>query len=60
MAAGTTPAPMIAEVAVPASSVLRNPASSVVTFSGRRVSRTVTSVTTPSVPSDPTTVPSRS
>ena len=60
IAAGTTPAPMIADVAAPAWSVVPNPASSVRTVSGSRTSRTVTSVAMPSVPSEPTNVPSRS
>jgi hypothetical protein len=51
---------MIAEVAAPAWSVPWNPASRVRTDSGSLVSRTVTSVATPSVPSDPTNAPSRS
>jgi hypothetical protein len=60
MAAGTIPAAMMADTAAPASSVEANPASSVCTASGRRSSRTVTRVTTPSVPSEPTIAPARS
>ena len=60
IAAGTTPAPMIADTAPPASSVDGNAASSVRTVSGARISRTVTSVAMPSVPSEPTNAPSRS
>jgi hypothetical protein len=59
-AAGTTPAAMIAEVAAPASSVLANAASRVRTLAGSRVSRSVTSVAMPRVPSEPTNAPSRS
>ena len=59
-AAGITPAAMIAETACPAASVPSKPASSVCTDSGARVSRTVTLVAMPSVPSEPTIVPSRS
>ena len=51
---------MIAEVAAPAASVDSNPARKVCTDSALRNSFTVTSVVTPSVPSDPTNVPSRS
>ena len=60
MAAGMTPAAMIADVAAPASSVERKPARRVWTSSGSRVRRTVTAVTMPSVPSEPTRAPSRS
>ena len=59
-AAGTTPAAMIALVAVPAWSVDSNPTSTVRTSSGSRTSRTVVEVTIPRVPSEPTTAPSRS
>ena len=55
-----TPAPMIADTAAPAASVSSNAASRVRTDSGERVSRTVTSVAIPSVPSEPTSTPSRS
>ena len=51
---------MIVETAVPASSVEVKPASRVRTASGARSSRTVTSVSMPSVPSEPTNAPSRS
>jgi hypothetical protein len=60
IAAGSTPALMIDEVAAPASSVEGNPASSVRTSWGSRTSRTVAAVAMPSVPSEPTTAPSRS
>lgn len=60
IAAGTTPAEMIAETASPALSMVSKAASSVSTFSGRRVSRTVILVVMPSVPSEPTNAPSRS
>ena len=60
IAAGTMPAAMIAEVAAPAASVDSNPARKVCTDSALRSSFTVTSVVTPSVPSDPTNAPSRS
>ena len=53
IAAGSTPAAMIAEVAAPAWSVDSKPTSRVRTSSGSRVSRTVASVTTPRVPSEP-------
>ena len=51
---------MMADTAPPASSVDGKAASRVRTVSGARVSRTVTSVATPSVPSEPTKAPSRS
>ena len=54
------PAAMIAEVAAPAWSVLSKPTRIVRTSSGSRTSRTVADVTMPSVPSEPTTAPSRS
>ena len=54
------PHAMIAETASPASSIESKPASSVSTASGRRSSRSVALVTTASVPSDPTSTPSRS
>ena len=60
IAAGMTPAPMMADTAAPAASVSSKAASSVLTASGDRVSRTVTSVAMPSVPSEPTSTPSRS
>ena len=60
IAAGITPAEMIADTAWPAVSVSGNPASSVCTAWGDRVRRTVTLVAMPSVPSDPTSAPSRS
>ena len=59
-AAGTMPQPMIADTASPASSIEAKPASSVSTASGRRRRRSVAFVTTASVPSDPTSTPSRS
>jgi len=54
------PAAMIAEVAFDASSIVGNAAMSVRLSSGSGVSFTVISVTMPSVPSDPTKVPTRS
>ena len=54
------PAAMIAEVAAPAWSVDSKPTRIVRTSSGSRTSRSVASVTTPSVPSEPMTAPSRS
>ena len=60
MAAGTMPAEMMRETARPAASVVGKAASSVSTASGRGTSPTVTSVTMPSVPSEPMTTPSRS
>jgi len=60
IAAGTMPPAMMDETAAPASSVDENPASSVTTASGSRVSRTVTSVATPRVPSEPTNTPIKS
>ena len=50
----------MADTAPPASSVDGNAASRVRTVSGARISRTVTSVAMPSVPSEPTNAPSRS
>ena len=55
-----TPAPMMADTAAPAVVGVSKAASSVWTDSGDRVSRTVTSVAMPSVPSEPTSAPSRS
>ncbi len=60
IAAGTTPAPMIAETASPPASIEPNAASRVCTVSGSLVSRTVTLVVMPRVPSEPTKAPSRS
>ncbi len=60
IAAGTMPAPMIAETACPPCSMLSNAASTVVTASGARQSRTVILVAMPSVPSEPMNAPSRS
>ena len=54
------PAAMMRETASPAASVESNAASSVWTASGRGRIRSATSVTMPSVPSEPTTTPSRS
>ncbi len=51
---------MIADTAPPASSMESKAASSVSTASGLRSSRSVAFVTTPSVPSDPMSTPSRS
>src|SRR5690606_16868863 len=53
-------AAMMALVAAPASATVGNAASSVVTASGQRSSRTATLVAIPSVPSEPTTAPTRS
>src|SRR3954469_4482888 len=50
IAAGSTPAPMIADVAAPAASVLSKPASRVRTACGLRTSRTVASVPPPRAP----------
>ena len=60
IAAGTMPAAMIADVAAPAWSVVSKPTRIVRTSSGSRTSLTVVAVTMPSVPSEPTTAPSRS
>ena len=59
-AAGMMPAPMMSDTTAPPASIVSNAASSVCTVSGRRRIRTVTLVTTASVPSDPTIRPSRS
>ena len=60
IALGTIPAPMIADTVFEASSIVGNAAMSVRLSSGRGVSFTVISVTMPSVPSEPTKVPTRS
>ncbi len=60
MAAGTIPAPMISDTAVPPALVDSNAASRVRTISGSGVSLTTTLVAMPSVPSDPMNAPSRS
>ena len=60
MAAGTSPAAMIEDTAAPPAPVSSKAARSVWTTSGAGVSRTVTLVTMPSVPSDPTNAPIRS
>ena len=60
IAAGITPAAMIAPTASPAALTVGKSSSMVRTSGGLRISRTVTSVTTPSVPSPPTTKPRRS
>ena len=54
------PAAMIAATQAPADSTASNPISSARAVSGRRKIRTVTSVTMPSSPSEPTTRPSKS
>ncbi len=54
------PAAMMAETASEASSMVANDARSVFTPSGTCMSRTITAVTSPSVPSPPTTTPVRS
>jgi hypothetical protein len=59
-AAGTIPAPMIAETTSPAASVEGNAASSVSTRSGLGTTPTTISVAIPSVPSEPTNAPARS
>ena len=51
---------MMALTAAPASSVVRNAASTVTTACGARSSRTATLVAMPSVPSAPTNTPTRS
>ncbi len=60
IAAGTMPEEMIADVAAPAWSVDSKPTRIVRTSSGSRTSLTVVEVTIPSVPSEPTTAPTRS
>lgn len=60
MAAGTTPAAMIADTACPPASMPVKAASRVVTASGARDSRTVILLAMPSVPSEPMNAPSRS
>ena len=57
---GTMPAAMIADTVSEASSSAEKDASSVFTPSGTRRSRTMTAVTSPSVPSEPTTPPVKS
>ena len=59
-AAGMMPAPMMPDTAFPAASVESNAASSVSTAAGLRSRLRTTFVTTASVPSDPTSTPSRS
>ena len=58
-AAGMMPAEMISDTAAPAASVDSNAARIVFTDSGTRRIRNVTFVTTASVPSDPTSAPSK-
>ena len=60
IAAGMTPAAMMPPTASPAARTVGKSSSIVRTSAGVRVRRTVTSVTTPSVPSPPTTNPRRS
>ncbi len=60
IAAGVMPAAMIAETAPPASSGPGKPATSVSTRSAIGSTPSVTSVTIPRVPSEPTTTPRRS
>ena len=60
MAAGRMPAAMMPETASPASSVDGNVAKKVRVISGLRSSFSVTSVTIPTSPSDPTSGASRS
>ncbi len=59
MPAGVIPAAMIAATHAPADSTASNPISSARAVSGRRRIRTVTSVTIPSSPSEPTMRPSK-
>ena len=60
IAAGTIPAAMMRETALPASSVEGKVAKKVRVASGLRNTRSTTSVTIPSVPSLPTRAPVRS
>ena len=60
MAAGTIPAATTSETTSPAAAIDGKSASRVCTDSGARISRTVTCVTMPSVPSEPSTTPRRS
>ena len=60
IAPGTMPAAMIAETVSEAASIVSNAAINVRLSSGRGTSLTVISVTSPSVPSEPTNVPTRS
>src|SRR5690606_35565011 len=59
-AAGRTPAATMDETAFDAVSIVGNGARSTLTASGLRVRRTITLVTIPSVPSEPTSAPVRS
>ena len=59
-AAGTMPSAMIADTAAEATSIDSKVATAVRTASGARVSFTMTLVTTPRVPSEPTATPARS
>jgi hypothetical protein len=60
MAAGTIPAATIADTTAPASAVESKKATWVLTVSGTGMTRSVTLVVTPSVPSEPTNTPTRS
>ena len=60
MAAGVMPPAMAADTTSDASMTVRNAASTVLTASGTWVRRTVTAVTSPNVPSEPTATPVRS
>ena len=60
MPPGMMPAPMMRETHSPASSALGKPTSTARAVSGFFRMRTVTSVTTPSSPSEPVMMPSRS
>ena len=59
-AAGIMPEAMMADTVSEASTTERKAASTVFTASGRCVRRTVTAVTRPKVPSEPTATPVRS
>ena len=60
MAAGTMPAATTSDTTSPAAAIDGKSASRVRTDSGARISRTVTCVTIPSVPSEPSNTPRRS
>ena len=60
IAAGVIPAETISDTTSPASDVLSKNATMVSTWSGAGTTRSVILVTTASVPSEPTSAPSRS
>jgi hypothetical protein len=60
MAAGTTPVAMTSATVAAASPIVSKSSSMVRTAGASGVSRTQIAVTTPSVPSEPTTMPRRS